>query len=79
MSTGGFKQPDVSPCIATASNMIEYIPRVGEKGGCRNVKKAGVPIALWGESGTELDGEGDKCYKYDPHSTGDVCKFKNVY
>jgi len=44
-------------CLSSAHRIA-----VGEKGGCRNVKKAGVPIALWGESGTELDGEGDKCY-----------------
>ena len=32
---------------------------------CPNVNNRGVPAEKWSEDGTELDGEGDKCYKYE--------------
>ena len=46
--------------------MIElYIPRVGKKDECPNINNRGVPGGLWTEDGTELDGDGLKCSKYE--------------
>ena len=32
---------------------------------CPNVNNRGVPSGYWSKDGTDLDGEGDKCSKYE--------------
>ena len=59
---------------------LKFTYRVGQPGDkCPNVNNRGVPKAYWSEDGTELDGEGQKCYKYDEYFSNMIIFASSFY